>query len=81
MGEALRLLLQLGGEKACLDGVFVEGLFQAFGQQFQACGRRLQLVGDVRDEVAPDLVDPLELVGVDGGRAVSSLQRLLPVFR
>ena len=59
VGEPLGLLPELGGEEACLDGIFVEGLFQAFGQQFQARRRRLQLVGDVSDEVTPDLVDPL----------------------
>ena len=81
MGQSLRLLPQLGGEEAGLDGVFVEGLFQAFGQQFQARRRRLEFVGDVRDEVAADLVDPLQLVGADGTGAVSLIQRLLPVFR
>jgi hypothetical protein len=70
----------LGGEEAGLDGVFVEGLFQAFGQQFQARRRRLQFVGDVRDEVASDLVDPLQLVGADGTGTVSTLQCLLPAF-
>ena len=81
MGEAFGLLFELRGEEACLDWVFVEGLFQALGQQFQARGRGLEFMGDVRDEVAPDLVDPLELVAADGRGAVSSLQRLPPVFR
>jgi hypothetical protein len=80
VGEPFGLLPELSGEETCLDGIFVEGLFQAFGQQFQARRGRLQLVGDVRDEVAPDLVDPLELVAADGRGAVSSLQRLPPVF-
>jgi hypothetical protein len=80
VGEPFGLLLELRGEEACLYGVFVEGLFQAFGQQFQARRRRLKLVGDVRDEVPPDLVDPLEFVGADGMGAVSPLQRLLPVL-
>jgi hypothetical protein len=31
VGQSLGLLPQLGGEEAGLDGVFVEGLFQAFG--------------------------------------------------
>jgi hypothetical protein len=70
----------LGGEEACLDGVFVEGLFQAFGQKLQARRRGLQFVGDVGDEVASDLVDPLQLVGADGTGTVSTLQCLLPSF-
>jgi hypothetical protein len=80
VGEPLGLLPQLGGEEAGLDGVFVEGLLQAFGQQFQARRRRLQFVGDVSDEVASDLVDPLELVRADGTDAVATVQRLLPAF-
>ena len=80
VGQPLGLLPQLGGEEAGLDGVFVEGLFQALGQQFQARRRRLQFVGDVRDEVASDLVDPLQLVGADGTGTVSTLQCLLPAF-
>jgi hypothetical protein len=70
----------LGGEEAGLDGVFVEGLFQAFGQKLQARRRGLQFVGDVGDEVASDLVDPLQLVGADGTGTVSTLQCLLPAF-
>jgi hypothetical protein len=60
----------------------VEGLFEAFGQQFQARGRGLELVGDVGDEIAPDLVDPLELIGANVTSAVPSLQchLLLPAF-
>src|SRR5215204_3075656 len=40
-------------------------------------------MGDVGDEIAPDLVDPLEFIGADVTGAVLSLQRhlLLPAFR
>jgi hypothetical protein len=34
-------------------------------------------VGDVGDEIAPDLVDPLKLVGANMTGAVLSLQRHL----
>jgi hypothetical protein len=39
-------------------------------------------VGDVGDEIAPDLVDPLELIGANMTGAVLSLQRhlLLPAL-
>ena len=57
MGEAFGLLLELRGEQARLDGIMIEGLFEALGQQLQARGRGLELVGDVGDEIAPDLVD------------------------
>jgi hypothetical protein len=59
VGEPFCLLLELCGEKTRLDRVLVEGLLEAFGQQLQARRWGLQLVGDVRYEVAPDLVDPL----------------------
>ena len=82
VGEAFGLLFELCGEEARLDWVFIEGLFEAFGQQLQARGRGLELVGDVGDEIAPDLVDPLELIGANVTSAVPSLQchLLLPAF-
>ena len=82
VGEAFGLFFELRGEEARLDGILVEGLFEALGQQLQARGRGLELVGDVGDEIAPDLVDPLEFIGANVSGTVLSLQRhlLLPAF-
>jgi hypothetical protein len=44
----------------------------------EARRRSLQFVGDVRDEVAPDLVDPPHLVGADVVGVLASLEHGAP---